>query len=255
MRRGAAEAFNRDRFAARVEADASDWDAKTTYHFMVSAVAPRPIAWVTTVDPASGVVNAAPFSWFQSVCADPPMVMLAIGHKEVADQTAAKTEDKTGTADDLETADGTTAGNAGQEAAIVPKDTLRNIEATGQFVVNVATADAAETLVQTSAPYPADVSEADATGLALVPSLRVAPPRIATSPVHLECRLVETKRLGGAGGTTLVLGEVIHFGADDGVLDARGNVDAEKVPFLARLGGRDYTEVRRLRQIARPRLP
>lgn len=208
-----------------MEADAKDWDDKTTYHWLVSAVAPRPVAWVTTMDAETGTVNLAPFSWFQTVCAAPPTIVIAFGDKVAPGEDGART---------------------------VAKDTLRNIEATGQFVVNVATVEAADAVVQSSADYPPDVSEVDAVGLATTPSRRVAPPRLAQAPAHMECRLVETKRIGGQGGSTLVIGEVVHFAARDEVLDARGNLDPEKVMFLARMGGRHYTGTQPFFSMDRP---
>ncbi len=204
-----------------MEWDPADRSAGANYFFLTSAVAPRPIAWVTTKDPDSGVVNAAPFSWFQTVCADPPMVMIAIGDRKGGD----------------------------------PKDTLRNIQASGEFVVNAATRESLEAVVATSGDYPPDASEPDAVGLDLVPSHAVAPPRIASSPVHLECRLVETHRYGADGdaATTVVVAQVVHCAADDGALDERGNVDPKKVTWLARLGGAWYTAATDLFEHRRPK--
>jgi flavin reductase (DIM6/NTAB) family NADH-FMN oxidoreductase RutF len=200
-----------------------EWDtaarsAKEMYRFLTTAVAPRPIAWVTTVSP-DGLVNAAPFSWFNTVCADPPMVMLAIGAR----------------------ADGS------------PKDTLRNIEATREFVVNVATRDAVKEMVATAAEYAPDESEVEALGLATSPSAAVRPPRLAASPVHLECVLHDVHRLGR--DQALVLGRVVHVGADDAVLDAKGNVDPEKVTFAARMGGAWYTDTSSRYQVPWPERP
>lgn len=219
-----------------------EWDAgargdKTDYHFLLSAVAPRPIAWVTTKDPATGVVNAAPFSWFQAICGRPPMVMVSVGARP----------------------DGT------------DKDTLRNLRAAKECVVNIATAGAAEAVVASSASYPPERSETEELGLRLLDSVVVDVPRLADSPVHLECRLVETHHYGGNrgardagggrddgssdGGSTVAVLEVVHFGADDDLLDERGNVIPTKAAFLARLGGRDYTAVRDVFQMERPKPP
>lgn len=201
-----------------MELDPATRESRLNYHFLTSAIVPRPIAWVTTVDPATGVVNAAPFSWFQAVCADPPMVMLAIQRR----------------------GDGSL------------KDTVRNARATQEFVVNVSPRALAEQMVQTSAEYPPDVSELEAAGLATAPSAKVRPPRIAASPVHLECRLRQEIPLGGKGGTSLLLGEVVHFAADDAVLDARGNVDPRKLVLAARLGGSEYVDTERFFTLRRP---
>lgn len=191
-----------------MEADPAQREPRANYHFLTSAVMPRPIAWVTTLDPASGLVNAAPFSWFNAVCAEPPMVSLAISRRS----------------------DGSL------------KDTVRNIRASGEFVVNVAPKALLREMVQSSGDYAPDVSEVDALGLATTPSRRVRPPRLAASPVHLECRLDRELPLGGSGGTSLILGEIVHLAADDAVLDARGNVDPAKLVLLARMGGAEYAD-------------
>lgn len=190
-----------------VEADVADWSAGKTYHFMTSVVAPRPIAWVTSTN-EDGSVNAAPFSWFQSVCADPPMVMIAFS-------------DRPG-------------------ARGILKDTPRNIQEQGEFVINSVTKDMARAMVATSAPLPVGESEVEATGLATTPSVTVHPPRLRDAVAHLECRYVETHRYGGKNGTTVIIGEVVHVHADDGALDERGNLSPD-AGLLARLGGAWYT--------------
>jgi flavin reductase (DIM6/NTAB) family NADH-FMN oxidoreductase RutF len=201
-----------------VEVDPATRESRLNYRFMVSAIAPRPIAWVTTVDPSTGVVNAAPFSWFQAVCGDPPMLMLSIQRRD----------------------DGS------------PKDTVRNIRATGEFVVNASPKSLAAQMVQTSGEYGPEVSELAEVGLATAPSRKVRPPRIAASPVHLECRLHQELQLGRDGDTSLILGEVVHFAADDAVLDARGNVDPRKLVFVARLGGMEYVDTGSVFSMKRP---
>lgn len=201
-----------------MEADPRTRETRVNYHFLTSAIMPRPIAWVTTVDPATGVVNAAPFSWFQAVCADPPMVMLAIQRRS----------------------DGS------------PKDTARNIQASGEFVVNVSPKAMAEAMVRSSGEYAPDVSEVEALGLRTVPSKAVDPPRLADSPVHLECRLAQAIPLGRNADTTLILGEVVHIAADDAVLDARQNVDPAKLVLVARLGGHEYVDTERFFTMRRP---
>ncbi|MHB1262518.1 MAG: flavin reductase family protein [Thermoplasmatota archaeon] len=201
-----------------MEVDPKTRETRVNYHFLTSAVMPRPIAWVTTLDPVTGVLNAAPFSWFQAVCADPPMVMLAIQRR----------------------ADGS------------PKDTTRNILASGEFVVNVSPKALAEAMVKSSGEYPPEVSEVEALGLRTTPSKAVNPPRLADSPVHLECRLHREIPLGNAGGTSLLIGEVVHLAADDAVLDARGNVDPSKLVLVARLGGQEYVDTERFFTMRRP---
>jgi flavin reductase (DIM6/NTAB) family NADH-FMN oxidoreductase RutF len=202
-----------------VEVDPASRDARTNYHFLTSAIVPRPVAWVTTLDPSTGVVNAAPFSWFNAVCADPPTIMLAI----------------------IERPDGS------------PKDTVRNIRASGEFVVNVSPKSLVAQMVQSSGDYPPDVSEIEVTGLATAPSRKVRPPRIAQSPVHLECRLAQEIPLGRGQKVSLVLGEVVHISADDAVVDARGNIDPAKLTLVARMGGSEYLDTERFFTVKRPK--
>lgn len=191
-----------------MEADPAARDARSNYQFLTSCVAPRPIAWVTTLDPKTGVVNAAPFSWFQAVCADPPIISLAI----------------------LDRSPG------------VPKDTARNIRASGEFVVNITTRGNLDAMVASSGDYAPEVSEVATLGLRTTPSRKVAPPRLADSPIHLECRLDRIVEVGRTQKVNLVLGEVVQFAAEDAVLDGRGNVDPAKVTFLARMGGQEYVD-------------
>lgn len=201
-----------------VDADPATRDLRANYHFLTSAVMPRPIAWVSTLDPDTGVVNCAPFSWYNAVCADPPTISLAI----------------------LQRADGT------------PKDTVRNIRKCKEFVVNVSPRSLVQPMVQTSGDYPPDVSEADAVGLKMTPSRKVRPPRIADSPVHLECRLAQEIPLGRVQKVSLILGEVVHIAADDAVLDARGNVDPAKLVLAARMGGAEYCDTSAYFTVQRP---
>lgn len=204
-----------------MEWDPRERSAAANYYFLTSTVAPRPIAWVTTVDAAGpdGVVNVAPFSWYHAICAGPPTLMLSLS-------------DRPGGGD---------------------KDTLRNLREQGECVVHVATADHAHEIVASSGTFPADRSEADALGLQTTPATLVAPPRLLHSPVAMECRLLDTRRLGDEAPVTLVLLEVVHVWADDEVLDDRGNVDPAKVPFLARLGRSDYTAVTDVFELRRPK--
>lgn len=204
-----------------MEADPAGRDLRANYQFLTSAVMPRPIAWVSTQDPTTGVVNCAPFSWYNSVCSDPPMLMLAI----------------------LNRSDGT------------PKDTVRNIRASKEFVVNVTPREAVTTMVQSSADYPPEISEAQAVGIPLVPSRKVRPPRIASSPVNMECRLHQELVLGNSQKVSLLVGEIVHFAADDAVLDDRGNVDPNKLILAARMGGAEYCDTGAHFTVQRPAKP
>ncbi len=179
-------------------------DTETAYRLLVGCVVPRPIAWITTVD-ASGRVNVAPFSSYNYVATSPPMLAVNIALR------------------------------AGDGAV---KDTARNILETGEFVVNVATESTMDLMHRSAWEYPADVSEAEVLGLPLLPSRHVRAPRIASSPVQMECRLDQAVTLG-RGVNTLYIGEVLAFHLSDEVYDGR-RVDAEKMRPIARLGGPFY---------------
>lgn len=199
--------------------DPATRSAKDNYQFMCAAVAPRPIAWVTTQN-ASGLVNVAPFSWFNAVCADPPMLMLAIAnHKDGA-----------------------------------PKDTIANVRASGEMVVHVVVRPDAETMVATSAAYLPHESEAEALGLDLVGSTRVKVPGLAGPPIRMECVVDSIQTLGHAPHVNLVLARVVHLHADDAVL-VDGVPDNRRFNLVARLGGHDYADSSTLFTMPRPRRP
>jgi flavin reductase (DIM6/NTAB) family NADH-FMN oxidoreductase RutF len=174
-----------------------------------SICVPRPIAWISTIN-CDGQPNLAPFSQAQNVAFDPPTVSLAINQNE--------------------------AGNR--------KDTVRNIEATGEFVWNVATYDLREEVNRSARPMDADKNEFDYAGVSATASTLIKPPRVAESPINMECRYIQTIRMPGSADQTvdLVLGRVvaIHI-ADEVIVD--GVLDILKVRPLARLGYNYYTSV------------
>jgi flavin reductase (DIM6/NTAB) family NADH-FMN oxidoreductase RutF len=194
--------------------DATTMDTATAYRLLVGAVVPRPVAWITTRS-KDGVVNAAPFSSYNYVAHSPPMVAVNIGTKD------------------------------GQL-----KDTARNIVETGEFVVNVATFDAMDLMHGCSADYPAETSEIEALGIELLPGERIAVPRVAVSPIQMECRLERAITLG-RGLNTLYIGEVLVFHLSSTVFDGR-HVDSVKLRPIARLGGPLYAELGELHN--RPQL-
>ncbi|HVJ44334.1 MAG TPA: flavin reductase family protein [Dongiaceae bacterium] len=180
-----------------------------------SLVVPRPIGWITSLS-ETGVVNLAPYSFFNAVSSDPPVVMYS--------------------------SDGR-------------KDTLNNIEKTGEFVCNLATWDLREAMNATSGRYPPDVSEPEVIGLEMVPSVLVAPPRVKASPAALECRYLQSIELtNGDGvpiGNTVVLGEVVQIHIADEVI-TEGRVDLTKIRPIARLGYMDYAVVDTIFSMKRP---
>jgi flavin reductase (DIM6/NTAB) family NADH-FMN oxidoreductase RutF len=170
------------------------------YPLLNSVVVPRPIAWVSTRS-ADGVDNLAPHSFFTISSVTPPVV---------------------------------------QFTSVGTKDSLRNAVATGEFVVCVSSEELAEQVNATATDFPAEVSEFDAVGLEREPSRLVAPPRVAASPVALECRLVGTRDFGG--GSTVVFGEVVWVAVDERVLrDGRPAVDLLRP--VARLGANQWSTI------------
>jgi len=188
------------------------------YRTLVAVVTPRPIAWVTSMD-AQGRVNLAPFSFFNAFGANPPVVVFSPTRR--------------------------------RDGGL--KDTLRNVESTGEFVVNVAVESLAESVNLSSKELPPGMSEVELTGLSLRPSSRVKVPAIAESPVCLECRLLQVVPIGdGPLAANLVIGEVVMIHVDDGVLDPSGRVDPRKLRTIGRLGGNDYGRSTDLFEMERP---
>jgi flavin reductase (DIM6/NTAB) family NADH-FMN oxidoreductase RutF len=188
------------------------------YRLLIGIITPRPIAWVTSID-ADGRVNLAPFSFYNAFSANPPVVVFSPTLRR----------------------DGTR------------KDTLRNVEATREFVLNTAVEALAEQVNLSSKELPYGQSEVDYTGLTLRPSLKVKPPRIAESPVNMECKLIQIVPLGtGPIAGNLVIGEVVTMHVDDGILDAKGTIDPRKLKTIARLGGDYYCRTSDLFEMKRP---
>ena len=187
--------------------DGARLDTETAYRLLVGCVVPRPVAWVTTID-AAGVVNAAPFSSYNYVATTPPMVAINI---------------------------------ATRPGSGVTKDTALNIVTSGEFVVNVATLDNMDLMHASAQEYPRGVSETEVLGIALLPSKHVRVPRIACSPVQMECRLDQVVKLG-RGINTLYIGEVIAFHLSSAVYDGQ-RVDALAMQPIARLGGPFYASL------------
>jgi flavin reductase (DIM6/NTAB) family NADH-FMN oxidoreductase RutF len=180
-----------------------------------SIVVPRPICWASTLSP-QGARNLAPFSYFNAVGNNPPMVMLSISQR------------------------------AGE-----PKDTLRNIQATGEFVVNLADVALAQALNLTAGEYGPMVDEFALAQLEAAPSLKVRPPRVASAPAALEAKLIQLVTVADTG-YTLVLGQVLYIHLREGLLRANGLVDPELLQPLIRLGGDEYATIGRIFSMTRP---
>ncbi len=184
-----------------------------------SCVIPRPIGWISTLS-AQNVVNLAPYSFFNGVASDPPMVMFA----------------------------------SNGPAANPTKDSLANCAETGEFVFNVATWDLREAMNRSSAPVGADADEFELANLEKAPSVLVKPPRVKASPIHMECRvhqIVDLPSTDPKARNALVLGRVVGIHIDEAVLTG-GLVDMAKLRPIARLGYMDYTRVDLVFDMARP---
>lgn len=197
--------------------DAAELPGRRAYRLLVDCVVPRPIAWVSTVD-AEGRANLAPFSFFQAVGAEPPSVIVSIGrHRDGA-----------------------------------YKDTGVNLRASGEAVVNVVTDDLAEAMNTTAGEHPFGVDEMALAGLTPAPCRHVAPPRVAESPVSLECRLAQEVQIGDTENAYFVaVLEVVAFHVRDDLYDD-GRIDPRRLRPLARLGGNAYAHPGEVFEMERP---
>jgi flavin reductase (DIM6/NTAB) family NADH-FMN oxidoreductase RutF len=189
------------------------------YKILIGSVVPRPIGWISTVN-ASGQPNLAPFSFFNVVCSSPPTVLFCPM---------------------IRSTDGNT------------KDTLNNVKATGEFVVNIVSEELASSMVATSVEIAADVNEFELTGLATSPSVAVRPPRVAESPIHFECKVSQIVEVGNQpGGGSVILGEIVHLHVDKRVLIGEDKIDLAALKPIGRLAGSAYTRVTDLFEMVRP---
>ncbi|WP_206505797.1 flavin reductase family protein [Streptomyces chrestomyceticus] len=193
----------------RIDFDPAQFDRQGFYRLLTATVVPRPIAWVSTIS-GEGVANLAPHSFFNIACVAPPVL---------------------------------------QFSAVGRKDSLRNIEETGQFVVNLAPEELAGQINETATDFPHGVSEFDAVGVAPEPSLRVKPPRVAASPVAFECELHSTLRFGDS---TVVFGRVVHAAVAKEVM-TDGHPEIRKMRPLSRLGKDEWGTIGDVREISRIR--
>jgi flavin reductase (DIM6/NTAB) family NADH-FMN oxidoreductase RutF len=192
---------------SRIRFDPDEMETRAFYRVLNSVVVPRPIAWVCSRS-AEGVLNLAPHSFYTVACVDPPVV---------------------------------------QFTSVGRKDSLRNVEETGEFTVSLAPESLFEQINATSTDFPAALDEAEVTGVRLEPGDRIGVPHVAESPVALECRLHSTLRLGDS---TVVFGRVLQISAWDSVVrDGRPRV--EELQPLARLGGNEWSTIGEVKEIAR----
>lgn len=202
-----------------MELNPNDLPWKSVYKLMIGAVVPRPIGWISTLNP-EGVPNLAPFSYFNAVGSNPPHLLFAPNVR------------------------GTDLGE---------KDTLHNVQSTGEFVANIVTEALAEAMNRTSQELPPGTNEFEVAELTAEPSQVVAPPRVAESPAHFECRVTHVLTLGeGAGAGRVVIGRVVHIHVSDEVLFDGDKIDLEALRPIGRLAGSRYCRVTDLFDLTRP---
>jgi len=194
-------------------------DKRLASKLLYAAVTPRPIAWVSTVD-EDGNRNLAPYSFFNAVCSTPPTIMFAVGYRTDPN----------------------------------PKDTLTNIQQTGEFVVNFVTEANAEAMNLTAETVLPEVDEFEVAGLTATPSTKVRPPRVQTSPIAFECQLNQVVTISEApGGGYAVFGTIVAMHVDDAIYDPeRDYVDFDAYQVVGRMAGNSYTRTRDRFDLKRP---
>jgi flavin reductase (DIM6/NTAB) family NADH-FMN oxidoreductase RutF len=204
---------------AMLRFDPADSSASDIYKLMIGMVVPRPIAFVSSLD-EHGVHNLAPFSYFMACTADPPVVCFVASYRK--NETPAK-------------------------------DTLRNIFATQEFVVNIVSEEFAEKMNLTAAEVGPEIDEFELSGLTPIPSELVRPPRVGESHAQMECRLRQLLPIGEfPGGGTVIFGDVLRFHIDEAVVDGY-KIDPEKLNAIGRMGGPTYVRTRDRFDMNRPK--
>jgi flavin reductase (DIM6/NTAB) family NADH-FMN oxidoreductase RutF len=204
----------------------SDLAHKDLYALLLNSVAPRPIAWVSTIS-AAGQPNLAPFSFFNAVCVDPPLLAFAPGLRQPKQRE----------------------GSYGEA-----KDTLRNIRETKEFVVNIVTYDLREAMNVTSGEYDASVNEFELAKLTPQAPQVVRPPRVAESPVSFECNLHQILDFSTAPTSgSLVIGEIVSIHINDAHLKD-GKLDRNSLDLIGRMGGLQYTRTTQRFEMVRPKV-
>jgi flavin reductase (DIM6/NTAB) family NADH-FMN oxidoreductase RutF len=204
----------------------SDISHSELYGILLNSVAPRPIAWVSTVS-ASGRPNLAPFSFFNAVCVDPPLLAFAPGHRMPKQPEVSHGE---------------------------VKDTLRNIRETREFVVNIVTYELGEAMNVSSGEYDAAVNEFALAKVTPEPSKVVRPPRVGESPVSFECKLHQILDFSPAPtSSSLVIGQIVSIHIDDAHLKD-GKLDRNSLDLIGRMGGMQYTRTTQRFEMVRPKV-
>ena len=203
--------------------DPAQESVQNIYKLMIGSIVPRPIAFISTMD-RRGVLNLAPFSYFTAVSADPPVVLFCPAVRPQNEERKLSSH----------------------------KDTFRNIVNTREFVVNIVSEEMAEKMNATSAQVPPEVDEFVLSGLTPLASEAVKPPRVAESPVQMECRLRQIIEVSDKpGGGSVVLGEVLRFHVRQDLLE-NYRIDPDKLAAIGRMGGPTYVRTRDRFDLDRP---
>jgi flavin reductase (DIM6/NTAB) family NADH-FMN oxidoreductase RutF len=194
--------------------------ARDFYRLLISCVTPRPIAWVSTISP-KGIPNLAPFSFFNGIGANPPSVLFCpVNHRDGG-----------------------------------KKDTLLNVEATKEFVVNIVPFSLARPMNESSAELPYEQNEFEFAKVTQAPSVKVKPPRVKESPIHMECVVHQIVNVGtGPIGANVVIGRIVWLDIADSVLDDKGQIDPRKLDTIGRMGGALYSRTTELFELPRPQV-
>jgi flavin reductase (DIM6/NTAB) family NADH-FMN oxidoreductase RutF len=204
----------------------SDLPHSELYGILLNSVGPRAIAWVSTMS-ASGALNLAPFSFFNAVCVDPPLLAFAPGLRPSKRSQAGDGE---------------------------AKDTLRNVRETKEFVVNIVTYELAEAMNLTSGEYDASVNEFEVAKVTPQPSKIVRPPRVAESPVSFECKLHQILDFSPRPtSSSLVIGQVVSIHMNDAHIKD-GKLDRNSLDLIGRMGGIQYTRTTERFEMVRPKV-
>jgi len=190
--------------------DPAELETKEVHKILLSSIAPRPIAFASTID-AKGSVNLSPFSYFNVFSSNPPILIFSPSRR-VRDNTT--------------------------------KHTLENAKETKEVVINIVNHSIVEQMSKSSREYDKGVNEFLETGLTQVPSLKVKPPRVLESPISFECKVNNIVSLGDSGGAgQLIIAKVVQIHINKDYLDSEGGIDSEKLDLVARMGGDWYTRV------------
>ena len=198
--------------------DPGNHSAADIYKLMVGSIVPRPIALVSSLD-EKNVRNLAPFSYFTACSSNPPVVVFCPILRPAPPQA---------------------------------KDTLRNVMATREFVVNIVSEDFAQGMNATAAQVPPEVDEFELSGLTPIASELIKPARVAESHIHMECRLLQTVQVSDKpGGGTLVLGEVLRFHVREDLIE-NFRIDPDKLRAIGRMAGSTYARTTDRFELERP---